>query len=64
MNNNEVHIQPRIIEPLTVGNNIFKSAYDWELEDKDLEKARCELGEIEGKLEECLQKLKNKLTSK
>ena len=63
MNEKVVHINRKKAEPLKVGNKIFKSAYDWELTEIELEKAARELGETEEKKKECLRKLKEKLSS-
>lgn len=64
MNANEVHIRLRIREPLKVRDKVFNSAFDYELSEKDLEKATRELGESDEKKEKCLRKLKKKLSSK
>lgn len=64
MSDDVFHIRPRKVEPLKVGDKVFLSAYDWELTAKDLDKAERELGETEDKKKVCLQKLKEKLSSK
>ena len=63
MNNDVVCIRIKKGEPLKTEDKIFKSAYDWELTEKDLEKAACELGETEERKKACLRKLKEKLSS-
>lgn len=64
MNDGVVNIRLKKTEPLKVEDQIYKPAYDWELTEKDLEKAALELGETEEKKVECLRKLKEKLSSK
>ena len=62
MNKDVVHVRLKNVEPLKVGEKFFKSVFDWELTEKDLEKAARELGETEEKKKECLRKLKEKLS--
>lgn len=64
MNDDLVHIRCKTIEPLKVDGKVFQSAYDWELTEKDLEKAARELGETNDKKEATLRKLREKLLSK
>lgn len=63
MNANEVYIRLKKKEPLIVGDKVFISAFDYELSEKDLEKAARELGETDEKREICIRKLKEKISS-
>lgn len=58
----EIKIRPERSKPLVTENATFRSLYDFELTDKDLEQAQSELGETEEVKKKCLIKLKKMLT--
>ena len=64
MSDYEVDVRPGNTKPLEVDGQVFKSAFDWDLSENDLKRAVRELGETEEKKKACLQKLKEKLSSK
>lgn len=64
MEGNKKYVRGVKRKPLVVDGHTFHPANHCELTEKELEKARLELGETEEKKTEYLQKLKDKLTGK